>query len=239
MSRKKEAVTVPYLTRNEIERIAQRVITAYRKLPSQQGYPCWFVDPELLATELLGLRVEYHALSPMGNIHGLTVFSDAEIPIYDDPEKPESFLLDGKTILVERKLVENYAYYGRWHFTVAHEASHQIYKMLYPKEYLAGARYRTVHYYTSTRSPDDWDEWRVDTLASAILMPEDLLRQSIAKVGIDRKITMLHRACMEYRSFCHVAVNLGVSTAALALRLKRLGLLDSYYLGDPNDLITA
>lgn len=230
---------MPYLTRNEIERIAQRVITAYRKLPSQQGHTCWFIDPALLATELLGLKVEYHALSPAGNIHGLTVFSDAEIIIYDNPEEPENYLLDGKTILIERKLIENYAYYGRWHFTVAHEASHQIYRLLYPKEYLAGARYRTVHYYSSPRSPDDWDEWRVDSLASAILMPEDLLRQSIAEAGIDRKITMLHRACKDYRPFCHVAINLGVSTAALALRMKRLGLLDSYYLGNPNDLITA
>lgn len=230
---------MPYLTRNEIERIAQRVVSAYCKLPVHEGYSCRSIDPSILATDLLGLKVEYHALSPAGNIHGLTVFSDAEIIIYDNPEEPENYPLDGKTILVERKLIENYAYYGRWHFTVAHEASHQIYRLLYPKEYLAGARYRTVHYYSSHRSPDDWDEWRVDSLASAILMPEDLLRPSIAEVGIDRKITMLHRACKEYHPFCHVAINLGVSTAALALRMKRLGLLDSYYLGNPNDLITA
>lgn len=230
---------MPYLTRNEIERIAQRVIAAYRKLPSHQGRSCWFIDPALLATDLLGFIVEYHALSPAGNVHGLTTFSDAEITIYDNPDKPESFLLDGKTILVEKKLIENYAYYGRWHFTVAHEASHQIYKMLYPKEYLADARYRAVHYYSSPRSPTDWDEWRVDCLASAILMPEELLRRNIAKVGLDEKITILHRACEDYRPFCRVAFNLGVSTAALALRMKRLGLLDSYYLGNPNDLITA
>ena len=59
------------------------------------------------------------------------------------------------------------------------------------------------------------------------------------KVGLPEKITMLHRACNEYRPFCHAAINMGVSTAALALRMKRLGLLNSYYLGDPNDLITA
>ena len=230
---------MPYLTRKEIERIARRVVSAYCELPVHEGYSCRSIDPSILATDLLGLKVEYHALSPAGNVHGLTTFSDAEVTIYDNPAKPESFLLDGKTILMEKKLIENYAYYGRWHFTVAHEASHQIYRMLYPKEYLSGARYRTVHYYSSPRSPTDWDEWRVDCLASAILMPEELLRRNIAKVGLDERITILHRACKDYRPFCRVAFNLGVSTAALALRMKRLGLLDSYYLGDPNDLITA
>lgn len=230
---------MPYLTHSEIEGIAKRVVAAYWKLPAHCGRACWYINPELLATDLLGLRVEYHTLSLVGNIHGLTAYGEMDVQIYDDPKVPVYFHLDGKTILVEKKLIENYAYYGRWHFTVAHEASHQIYKMLYPKEYLIGTRYRSVHYDSSPCSPTDWDEWRVDCLASAILMPEDLLRQSIAEAGIDRKITMLHRACMEYRPFCHVAFSLGVSTAALALRMKRLGLLDSYYLGDPNDLITA
>lgn len=231
---------MPYLTQNEIEAIARRVVSAYQRLPIHNGYACWYIDPDLLATELLGLKVEYHALSPDGRIHGLTVFSEAEIPIYDDPEKPMTFLLDGKTILVEQKLIESYAYYGRWHFTVAHETSHQIYRMLFPKEYMTGVRCRTVHYDTTApRSPDDWEEWRTDVLASAILMPEDILRYHMKKVGLAEKLTMLHRACNEYRPFYRVAVNMGVSTAALALRMKRLGLLDSYYLGDPNDLITA
>ena len=230
---------MPYLSRKEIEAIAERVVSAYWKLPVHQGKTYGNIDPDLLATELLGLKVEYHALSLNGNSHGLQVFGEAEVPIYDDPENPETFFLDGKTILVEQKLIDSYAYYGRWHFTVAHEASHQIYRMLYPKEYMAGARCRKVHFYSASRSPADWEEWRTDVLASAILMPEDILRYQMAKVGLPEKLTMLHRACVDYKYFCHVAINMGVSTAALALRMKRLGILDSYYLGDPKDLITA
>lgn len=230
---------MPYLTLAEIEAIAQRVVTAYQKLPAHQGYRCSYIDPDLLVTGLLGLKVEYHALSAAGNIHGLTVFCEAEVPIYDDPENPAFFPLDGKTILVEKKLIENYAYYGRWHFTVAHEASHQIYRMLYPKEYLTGVRCRKVHYYTPNRSPSDWDEWRADVLASAILMPEELVRYHMEKTGFKKSLGVLHRASPDYKSFCHIAFRLGVSTAALALRMKRLSIVDSYYLGDPNDLITA
>ncbi len=230
---------MPYLANDEIEAIARRVVTAYQKLPIHQGCSCSYVDPELLATELLGLKVEYHALSPAGNVHGLTVYCEAEVPIYDDPEKPAKFLLDGKTILVEKRLIESYARYGRWHFTVAHEISHQIYRMLYPKEYLTGVRCRKVHYYTADCSPADWEEWRADVLASAILMPEELVRYHMKRTGFKKSLGLLHRASPDYRSFCHIAINLGVSTAALALRMKRLGILDSYYLGDPNDLITA
>lgn len=230
---------MPYLTLAEIEAIARRVVTAYQKLPVHRGYDCSCIDPHLLATELLGLKVEYHALSPAGNIHGLTVFCDAEVPIYDDPEKPALFFLDGKTILVEQRLIENYAYYGRWHFTVAHEVSHQIYRMLYPKEYLTGIRCRKVHYYTADRSPTDWEEWRADVLASAILMPEELVRYYMEETGFKQSGGLLHRACPDYKPFCRIAFCLGVSTAALALRMKRLGILDSYYLGNPNDLITA
>ena len=114
-----------------------------------------------------------------------------------------------------------------------------VYRMLYPKEYMTGARCRKVHFYSASRSPADWEEWRTDVLASAILMPEDILRYQMAKVSLPEKLTMLHRACVDYKYFCHVAINMGVSTAALALRMKRLGILDSYYLGDPKDLITA
>lgn len=70
---------MPYLTHSEIEEIAKRVVAAYWKLPAHCGGTCWYINPELLATDLLGLRVEYHALSFAGNIHGLTAYGEMDV----------------------------------------------------------------------------------------------------------------------------------------------------------------
>lgn len=232
---------MPYLTKGEIEAIAQRVVTAYFKLPMQEEQLPTAIDPEQLAKELLGLTVEYHHLSPEGNIHGLTVFGDVAVSIYDDPDHPEDCFLNGKTILIEKELQENSAMIGRCHFTIAHETSHQIYKMLYPKEYLGAARYRKIHYYTDSpsRSPNYWDEWRTNALAAAILMPADMLRRNMAELGLGERLHKIHRADSSYLNFIRLAWKMGVSVQALAIRMKQLELLDFYYLGNPIDLITA
>ena len=232
---------MPYLTRNEIEVIARRVVTAYLKLPTHKGEMVTTVDPELLAKEVLGLNVECHRLSLTGNIHGLTVFGKVAVAIYDDPEHSDYYFLDGKTILIEKELQENSAKIGRYHFTIAHEASHQIYKMLYPKEYLGNTYYRKIHYYTdsSFRSSDKWDEWRTNALAAAILMPADMLRLNMVDFGLGERLQSIHRADRNYTNFIRLACLMGVSTQALAIRMKQLELLGSYYLGNPTDLITA
>ena len=92
---------MPYFTTEQIDTTAHRVITAYLKLPTQEKQPPSAIDPELLAKELLGLTVEYHHLSSEGDVHGLTVFGETIVSIYDDPKHPEDCFLDSKTILIE------------------------------------------------------------------------------------------------------------------------------------------
>lgn len=94
---------MPCLSRSDIEKIAQRVITAYRKLPAQEGQAITSIDPKLLAKDLLGLMVQYHRFSPTGYVHGLTVFGKAMATIYDNLDHTGSYLLDGKTILPRTK----------------------------------------------------------------------------------------------------------------------------------------
>ena len=232
---------MPYLSRTEIEAIACRVIAAYVALPAHQDQMVTAVDPGVLAEDLLGLSVEYHRLSLGGAIHGATSFAPLNVLVYDDPEHPEYCSLDGKTIFIEQELWENSSKTGRRHFTIAHEASHQIYKMLYPKEYLGNTYYRKIHYYTdsSFRSSDKWDEWRTNALAAAILMPADMLRLNMVDFGLGERLQSIHRADRNYTNFIRLACLMGVSTQALAIRMKQLELLGSYYLGNPTDLITA
>lgn len=233
---------MPYLKLSDIEHIAQSVITEYKKLPSVSEDPVNRVQPEVLIHELLGLKMEYHQLSRSGCILGVTACEKVGVKIFDKPQNPEYYFLDGKTVLIDTCLIADGANVGRLHFTQIHEASHQIFRLLFPKEYMAGgARRRKLHYCTppSYHYNDYWEEWRTNILTSDILMPIDMLMENMEVFGIGGGIRMLNKvfAPDDYEKFSKVAELMGVSKRALAIRLKRLGLLAKDYLQNPYALI--
>lgn len=232
---------MPYLTRSDIEAIAKRVVTAYRKLPSAQGAESNVISPKLLIEDLLGLATRYHTLSRDGVILGLTSCGDVGVPIYDDPQHPEYFFLDGKTLLIDKSLIAKDANKGRYHFTLVHEACHQIYRMLFPQEYMNTVARRKVHYCTQppVRSNDYWDEWRTNVLTSAILMPIDDVQTNMLTFGLGEKLRMLNKvfAPKDYERFCRMADYMGVSQAALSIRLRQLGLLELNHVKNPYELV--
>lgn len=232
---------MPYLSKNDIEAIALRVVTAYRKLPAVQRQPAMMVCPELLVTDLLKLSIEYHILSPSGRILGLTACGEIGVPIYDDPEHIDYFFLDGKTLLIDKSLIAENANKGRYHFTLIHEACHQIYKMLFPKEYLNGLAKRQIHYCTQPPNSGSsyWEEWRTNRLASAVLMPIDMVLGNMEAFGLGNKVRMLNKVYAPdvYMRFKDMADYMGVSKQALAIRLKQLGLLEADYLKKPYELV--
>lgn len=125
------------LSRKNIEAIAKRIIAAYIKLPSVQGQQPDKILPELLVHDLLGLTTEFHTLSRDGRILGMTACGEVDVQIYDNSNCPEFFHLDGKTLLIDHELVQKGANRGRYHFTLTHEACHQIFKMrCFPKNML-------------------------------------------------------------------------------------------------------
>ena len=166
---------MPYLSKADIELIAQRVITAYKRLPICQEYPLNTIQPEILIHDLLGLSADHHLLSRNGTILGLTACSPVGIPIFDAPEAPEYYYLDGKTLLIDTRLLAENANKGRYHFTLIHEASHQIYRMLFPREYMSGINRRRVHYCMNCSfiENNDWEEWRTNALTAALVMQFD------------------------------------------------------------------
>ena len=106
---------------------------------------------------------------------GLTSSCEVGVEIFpEDPACTEElyYMLDGKTILIESDLVKEGANVGRRNYTVSHESCHHILKLLFPRDYGAQARGRSVHYcYRSNRRNGDWEEWQVETLAAIILLP--------------------------------------------------------------------
>lgn len=234
---------MPYLSKREIEAIATRVVNAYQRMVGTTGPMSQRVCPELLIQNLLGLNITYRTLSIDGSILGMTAFEQVGVKIYEK-KNPAYFYLDGRTVLIESSLTDPGANPGRLHFTLIHEASHQILRMLFPEEYAPGISRRQVYCCTDSTMqygarPVDWEEWRVNMLTAAILMPMDLLVKQMNAVGLDPKIRMLNRvfAPKEYQAFATVAENLGVSKAALSIRLKQLGLLVRNDLKDPYALV--
>lgn len=144
---------------------------AYQMMPENKGKVMNKVDPELLVHGLLGLTIDYKHLSLDDSILGLTAFDETDIQIYDDAE--DSYYLDSQTVLIERDLLLKEECQGRRNFTIMHEGSHQIYKMLYPREY--GVAYRTapIHYYRlqsiRSRKITDWAEWQANAISPAIV----------------------------------------------------------------------
>lgn len=234
---------MPRLSRNNIEAIAHRIIAAYKRLPAVNEQEPDMIQPELLARSLLGLAISYHALSKNGSILGLTACGEVDVQIYDDPKHPEFFRLNGKTLLIDRDLIKEGANKGRYHFTLTHESCHQVFKMLFPREYTAPVRLRQIHYCTATltRSEDYWEEWRTNTLTSAVLMPEEMVRSNMITFGLGEKLHMLNRvyAAEEYLRFSDMADHMGVSKQALAIRMKGLGLLEREFLQDPHALVNV
>lgn len=229
-----------HLSRKDIEAIGTRVVTAYKKLPELQGKQIYRIEPDLLIKNLLGLNIEYHHLSLNGSVLGATSpATDIGIRIFDDPEKEDFFFFDGKTVLVERDLKEDDSQKGRCNFTSVHEASHQIFKMLYPKEYGYKPNGQNLHFYMNSsecRKPiENWEEWQTNVLTSYVLLPEELVGQAMQLFGLGEKIRMLNKIYSPrvYERFSDMADLLGVSKKALSIRLKQLGWLEQDYLDNP------
>ena len=215
------------LSENDLEAISRRVLRAYWK-QSAAGLTPQRVNPEVLVRELLGLQLEYHWLSEDGLTLGMTSFERESVflPRFGEYE------FDGKTLLVDSSFLDCFANEGRRNFTIVHEGGHHILRMLYPKVYPSGMKKRViVHRAAHSGDPE---ERMVDALTALLLMPEDLLRQNLDEVGLERGVYILaYEFTEEYLMFERVRKMMGVSRQALAFRMQKLGLLGRYCLDMP------
>lgn len=221
-----------YLSRDDIEKIADRIISRYKKAYVPERYLCYMVDACSLA-KLLGYRIEYVHITKDGSILGQTSSGRIWTRIYDNNFNPVFFELDGKTILIEKRLLDSPMCIGRKNFTIAHELAHQIINREYPEMYGPDAQNRTFCDYRRSAKPKktskDWHEWQADALAAALLLPLDALQDSMFMFGLGEKLKMLSKKYSDtkYEFFCDMADYLQVSRTALSFRMEQLGLLDN------------
>ena len=230
-------------TRAYIEGIADRILKAYMNLPEIKGNDIYRIDPELLLTRVLGLKIEYAHLSLDGTVLGMTSFGEVEVEVYDEADEEYYLCLDGKTVVVDRELLADTTKKGRRNFTTLHEGAHQAFKMLFPKEYGVGTKAAELHFYTANsecKKPiSDWEEWQANTLAGALLLPADLVKRGMFLFALGDKIKNLNKIYNRetYDKFAALADFLGSSKKALAIRMKQLNLLEHDYLDNPFSML--
>ena len=214
-----------HLSRFDIEAIADKYVQAYMALPDVRNTQIYRIDPELLLEKVLGLNVEYQHLSYDGSILGMTSFTEMGVQVFEDDDNEAFFFLDGKTVLVEKDLNFDSKLKGRKNFTLMHEGSHQIFKMLFPHDYGVTQKSAGVHYCKANSERNkpisDWEEWQANTLGEKIECLNKIYYPSV------------------YKRFDALADFLGCSKKALAIRMKQLGLLKKEYLDNPFDLVTV
>lgn len=218
--------TTACLSRNDIERIAEPIVQQYKHTFVPERHLCYTVDPTQLAS-MLGYQVEYVRITKDGSILGQTSSSSIWTTICDADMNEVFFLLDGRTILIEERLLTAPRNVGRKNFTIAHELAHQVINHLFPKMY--GPQNRTFcDYRRSSKPVTDWYEWQADALAAALLLPPDAVRDGMFVCGLGEKMRLLSRKYSEtnYHRFCDMADYLQVSRTALAYRMEQLGLLE-------------
>ncbi len=222
---------MPYLKKATMEQIAKRVLDAYWLLPDVKPDSATRIHPELLAQEIVGLSIEYWHLSPDMSILGQTSCQPGFVEVIDGSGSLKSVFMTGSKILIEQNLKDDPTQFGRHNFTVMHETCHQIFKILFPQAYLQNI----MHFYKESNVKHDWEEWRTNYLASAILMPKTLILRNMKSVGLGNSLKRLNRIYnpTDYNRFCEVAERLGVSKTALSIRMAELGLLKENYLNDP------
>lgn len=218
-----------YLSRSDIEHIAKRVNEKYKSVAVPQKHLFYSVDPIKLAG-VLGLHVDFQRLTRDGSILGLTTPEEALIPVLEIGGNPFLYHLDGRTVLVEQRLNNLDRFRGRKNFTIAHEIAHQILYRLFPEAY--GVQCRTLCDYRRSGKPHrqitDWTEWQADTLAAAILLPEEVVRDAMILYGPGEHMKVLSKKYSpnKYEAFCYMADVLEVSKTALSYRMEQLGLLE-------------
>ncbi len=227
------------LSRENIEEIAQDILKDFS--PKNLDNPTYLSTRSFLC-DYLGLRVKYEYIGmPKKEILGLVVMDDiALIPSCDGVHRPKALEETYGTVLIHSKLNE-ICKFPRKRFTEMHEAAH----FLLHKEYFERAllpkrkqRFsyiacRTVESFSHRpKSATEWMEWQADSLAAALLMPQNAFynctKEMIRKIACDElesdKLPYTGTRHI-YKIIASIAEIFGVSFRAAEIRMQQLKLI--------------
>lgn len=222
-----------YLSRENLEHFSACILYDFVNSEYPNGHLCYSIDPSRLAQHY-GYSILYVTITRDGSILGQTSISEMWTEIIDADGNNILFYLDGKTILIDKRLANDPRCYGRLNFTIAHELAHQFINRTFPEVY--GSQSRVICDYRRSTKPhkeiSDWREWQADALAAALLLPKEAIDEAMFFFGLGQKIKVLSKKYSEnkYNRFCEMAEFFQVSKTTLAYRMEQLGLLERNYL---------
>ena len=215
-----------YLSRSDIEKIAEPIIQIYKSLCVPEKHLCYSVDLlELIS--ILGYSVVYVNITKDGSILGQTSSCQIWTTILDDSMNETLFLLDGKTILIDKRLLLP-SLVGRRNFTIAHELGH------YALEHHlhSGSLFCSNDGIMEEGSAALAIEREANHFATCLLMPEEKIRKAFKSMLYNshrlRNKDFLYVNKATFGAWCGIRDDLmkryGVSEEALRNRLRSLNL---------------
>ena len=145
-----------YLSRADLSRIAGKYIDQYYTrfgISKDAPEP---IDPERLASAVLGLNVKMLPLCSDGSVLGLTVFQRCgfTVTLGDGTKLVEIFM--PKDVVIDSALAADRCT-GCRNFTIAHEAAHHILADLFPNDYGKAVKCRGHIAYRERNGQPSWE----------------------------------------------------------------------------------
>ena len=216
-----------YLSRAALSRIAGKYIDQYYtrfRISKDALEP---IDPERLASAVLGLNVKMLPLCSDGSILGLTVFQRCgfTVTLGDGTKLVEMFM--PKDVVIDSALAADNCT-GCRNFTIAHEAAHHILADLFPNDYGKAVKCRGHIAYRERNGQPSWEEWQANTLAAELLMPTFLVNAEIERAALCLPNGILYKSASDpnYERILEMAARIGVSWSAIRIRLQQMQVIN-------------
>ena len=200
-----------YLSRTDLSHIAGRYIEQYYNCFGISKDAPEPIDPERLASSVLGLNVKMLPLCSDGSILGLTVFQKCgfTVTLWDGTKLVEVFM--PRDVVIDSALAAD-SCTGCRNFTIAHEAAHHILADLFPNDYGKAVKCRGHIAYRERNGQPSWEEWQANTLAAELLMPTFLVNVEIERAALCLPNGTLYKSTSgpNYEKILEIAARMGV-----------------------------
>ena len=225
---------VPIVSSEEIDVLAERLVADF--CPNALQTPTE-IDIDRFVLQYLGMKQDFQYLSHCGVYLGMIVFNDTnQIPIYDPcTEQAEYTSAKAGTVIIDKSLLEP-RQEPRYRFTMGHEGGHAILHTtffeydpnqlsIFEPSNAPMIQCRVDAKHVEKKRPTawkdfDWMEWQANRMASAILMPRQMV------VELVQTAQQIRPQCEQYNYLTsRIQRVFNVSCSAAQFRLIDLGLI--------------